>query len=191
MTYIVRWFIYILSYLPLYILLFVKHFQDIKTIFIEMKEFSTEGWFWIFLFSFSLISIIGIIILITKFTRSGTTKFLKLDPQKLQSVRDQEMSYLVTYVVPLSSIQDISEPRNLITNLILFFIIGLMYTKNNMVHLNPFYAIIGLNIFQYENESYVTFMSIEDFKKGLREGVSFEKKNWSSNIFFVKRKVLK
>lgn len=191
MTYIVRWFIYILSYLPLYILLFVKHFQDIKTIFIEMKEFSTEGWFWIFLFSFSLISIIGIIILITKFTRSGTTKFLKLDPQKLQSVRDQEMSYLVTYVVPLSSIQDISDPRNLITNLILFFIIGLMYTKNNMVHLNPFYAIIGLNIFQYENESYVTFMSIEDFKKGLREGVSFEKKNWSSNIFFVKRKVLK
>ena len=188
MSYIMRWGMYILSYLPLYFLLIVKHLKDIETLKKQLINGGPESYFWGALVILLSLSIFFASILIFQFTKSGIPKILRIDYKKIQPLRDQEMSYLITYVVPLASIQDISDDKLLITNLILFILIGLMYTKNSMIHVNPFYSLIGLNVYQYEDSSYITFMSIEKFKDLIKNQYPVQKKNWTSNVYFISKK---
>jgi len=83
---------------------------------------------------------------------------------------EEVLSYLVTYIVPLLAI-DITEKSTLITNGILFMLIGYLYVKSNLIHINITFLLFGWNtyvdelgriIISKENPDYFMRMNIGD-----------------------------
>jgi len=95
------------------------------------------------------------------------------------------MSYLLTYVVPLASINEISDGRALLTNLFLFLLIGKMYTQNNLIYVNPAFSIIGFSVFQANNKIYISRISREKLKLVLIHEEQIYSRELGSDMYYL------
>lgn len=168
MTRFMKWGMFITSYVPLYVILVIKHLELSELTFSKkaVAGFLTGNkvdlLFWIFIFLMLLISLATLYIFRIEFTKGGSNRRLGIQISEVSNLQDSEMSYLLTYVVPLASINDISDSKTLITNLILFFIIGQMYTRNNLMYLNPAFSLVGYTVFRAGPKIYITKVSKTD-----------------------------
>ncbi|MFL2072011.1 hypothetical protein ACEN32_06870 [Marinilactibacillus psychrotolerans] len=176
---------YILSYLPLYLMLLILNFQEslkfITGVFSKITAFSNNGssylnrlkdplkivvsvssstWFFIILF---LLIVISVVVLIKFFSLKG---YKSTEVSLYSQVGEDIMSYVVTYLTPLLSI-DIDDSGILIVNLILFGIIGIVYTKNNLIYLNPVFIVLGYNVLRDNNTQglIITNYSVWDLRE--------------------------
>lgn len=160
-----KWGMFITSYVPLYFILIIKHIDTDKLNFtlVGIKSFfagsKTDVFFWSFIIIAFIMSIITLLTFKFVFTRGGSLKNLNLKISDISNLQDSEMSYLLTYVVPLASINNTEDSKAMITNLILFILIGLMYTKNNLIYLNPAFSIVGYTVFKASQKVYITKIS--------------------------------
>lgn len=165
MTLFMRWGMFITSYIPLYFILVIKYlnFSEIKFSQKSFISFFTGNkidlFFWLFIILMFMISIITLVTFKLVFTKKGSNQRLDTKINDVSNLQDSEMSYLLTYVVPLASINNTSDSKALLTNLILFFLIGLMYTRNNLVYLNPAFSLVGYTVFRINQKIYITKVS--------------------------------
>ncbi|EAD3121650.1 hypothetical protein D9N24_07595 [Listeria monocytogenes] len=105
---------------------------------------------------------------------------------QFSSMGDNIISYIMTYIVPMLSINPFNL-WSLISNTFLFIIIGIIYISNNLIFLNPVIAVLGFKIFEDDKGAVViTKMSIGDldaFKKSNTEVMKYE---IDSNIYMLK-----
>lgn len=159
--------LYISSYLPLYPLLIYKEYDKIK---IDVKKNNIgshidEIIFLIVLIFFIVISFCCIL----KFLIGKSYKRISIS-KNLQSSGDNIISYIMSYLVPMLSI-DVDDRSSLVINLVLFFIIGILYVKNDLVYLNPVLSLIGYNFYIDENgEVVLTKFTLGQIKAMLEEG---------------------
>ncbi|MFJ7405726.1 MULTISPECIES: hypothetical protein [unclassified Lysinibacillus] len=69
--------------------------------------------------------------------------------ERVSRKNEEILSYLVTYIVPLLAI-DIHEKSTLVTNGILFMLIGYLYVKSNLIHVNITFLLFGWNTYEDE-----------------------------------------
>ena len=100
-------------------------------------------------------------------------------------VREDTMGYIVTYIVPLLSM-DISNMRSLVINFLLFIIIGTFYVKNDQIFMNPIYNLFGYNIFSSESGIYITKISKQKLKLLAKNNVEVRKTNILGDIYVLK-----
>ncbi|KQS19219.1 hypothetical protein ASF99_04860 [Exiguobacterium sp. Leaf187] len=170
MTLFMKWGMFILSYIPLYFLLAIQHLKY-KKIPLSVSELSS-AWsenrvqfcFWLVLIMLFLVSIFMLIMFIRIFAKGGNSFKPDFTLKDVTNLQDNQMSYLLTYVVPLASINEISDGRSLLTNLFLFILIGKMYTQNNLIYVNPAFSIVGFSVFQANNKVYISRISREKLK---------------------------
>jgi hypothetical protein len=68
------------------------------------------------------------------------------------SAKDTEaMSYIVTYLIPFLDIK-IDEPANLISLLLLFVVLGVIYVHSNLIYINPTLNVLKYHLFEIELE---------------------------------------
>lgn len=100
-------------------------------------------------------------------------------------VREDTMGYIVTYIVPLLSIQ-VDSQRSLIVNLLLFVIIGTFYVKNDQIFMNPIYNLFNYNVFSTEKGIYITKISKYKLKNIVRYNLDVYKINVLADIYVLK-----
>lgn len=187
-------FLYLSSFLPLFLLLIVQN--------IELKEnrewlnwsnffsqFFSKGFgdsktiFWIAVIIFVFLSIISIGMFFCIFVRADGT------PGHLLGTnfeRADTLGYIVSYIVPLVSM-DINSYRSLLINFSLFFIIGIFYIKNNQFFMNPIFNLLGYNILASDSGCiYVTKLSPRRMKEISIDEEDVILKYISDDIYLVK-----
>lgn len=138
----VKWILFISSYIPLFIILIIKNidldasFKAFKYLFIYkdftiLKNISFEDiylWFLIIL-SLTCIMIIKILFIqVCGFSKEITIK-------EIETNNNSILEYFVTYILTLSTSG--FSIRDIIIFWIILYIIGTLYIKNNMFHVNP------------------------------------------------------
>ncbi|MBT2613852.1 MULTISPECIES: hypothetical protein [unclassified Bacillus (in: firmicutes)] len=176
--------LYVSSFFPLYVLLIVdnyKYFTSWK----KLKD--------IFLFNNflpSIFSYVLTILIVLSFVSIFITLRISLNEKHqfvgIYNTEDNLLSYVVTYLVPILSI-DITKANSLLVNLGLFSLLGFIYVKNSLVYLNPLFLFFKYNVFLTEkNEVLISDFDIYDLKN--IEGERVRTRVLSYKIYLVRKK---
>ncbi|BAM46336.1 hypothetical protein [Amphibacillus xylanus] len=181
MTGFFRVMLFISSYSPLYLLIIVNIFpfweiRDLTWPLPIMEIIVCGVLLFLFVISFSPI------IYISKCELNET-----IESKKVRKKHEETLSYLVTYIVPLLVI-DITEVNTLITNMLLFLLIGFLYVKSNMIHINVLFLLFGWNI--YEDSKGRIIITMEEADYFLRQekiGVKLMVRNLGGGIYLHRK----
>ena len=172
-TNITKIFLYLSSFFPLFILLVIQNIKisndedwynmnGFVNQFFVNGLYAPESIFWIVVIIFIISSIISIVIFILGFVNASGDE-ASLIGENFE--RADTLGYIVTYIVPLISM-NISSYRSLLINFSLFFIIGIFYIKNNQFFMNPLFNVMGYNILSSDGGCiYVTKLSPREMKE--------------------------
>lgn len=172
-TNITKIFLYLSSFFPLFILLVIQNIKirndedwynmnEFVNQFFVNGLYAPESIFWIVVIIFIISSIISIVIFILGFVNASGDE-ASLIGENFE--RADTLGYIVTYIVPLISM-NISSYRSLLINFSLFFIIGIFYIKNNQFFMNPLFNVMGYNILSSDGGCiYVTKLSPREMKE--------------------------
>ena len=121
---------FITSYIPLYIVLAIEQFTQIYTL--------------LFLVFVSIISLVTL--LLTIHTASRIAGFPDIGIKRIHRSGEDAILYLLTYIIPLVSLQYNSFAANLAV-LFIFLTIGYLYIKADLIYINPILNILGYNTY--------------------------------------------
>lgn len=175
---------FISSYFPLYAILLILYYDKFNSVekikqIIKFKDIIIST-FIIILIVFLVISIITCIDL--KRTKGNE----KHNFENIENTGDTLISYMMTYIVPILSI-DLSDDKTLIINLILYVLIGFMYVKLNLIYLNPLWLFFGYYIYKAENDIVIISNITYGEFKGLGN-IKLKSSILGNNIYLVQRK---
>lgn len=182
---------YLSSFIPLYLLLFIQNVQirDKNGAFLATKPFfdqffqtsTSSSCFWAGLLILSLLSLFGVFLFFLVYTKTeGRIGEIK----DTEFVREDTLGYIVTYIVPLITM-DIQSNRSLLINFILFIIIGTFYVRNDQIFMNPLYNICGYNVFSAEDQIYITKISKSKLKIIAKRNLPVKKVNLVGDIYVL------
>lgn len=151
-----RVIMFISSYFPLYIMLLILYFEEYKDIFFNFTIKKCIILSIIFLLIF--ISLLSICLL----KKSKSCR--KIVNNKVERPDDTIISYIMTYIIPLLSI-DMSKNSTILVNFILFLVIGYLYIRLNLVYLNPLWSIFGYLSYRFnDNKILITDINYNNLK---------------------------
>lgn len=175
--------LYVSSFFPLYILLIIDNYtyyttvKSLKNIFCFRDVLPS-------IFTYSLL-----ILLIISFISLLVIMKIKLNEKHefkgICKTEDNLLSYVVTYLVPILSI-DITKGNSLLVNAGLFSLLGFIYVKNSLVYLNPLFLFFRYNIFiTKNNEVLISNYDIYELKN--IEGQRVRSRVLSYKIYLLRR----
>ncbi|RSK49182.1 hypothetical protein [Bacillus canaveralius] len=176
--------LYVSSFFPLYVLLIIDNYNyyiswtRIKSILLFEHVLPS-------LFSYSILVLIAIsvssLFIIMKINLNEKHQF-----EGISKTEDNLLSYVVTYLVPILSI-DITKANSLLVNAGLFSLLGFIYVKNSLVYLNPLFLFFRYNIFLTEkNEVLISNLDIYELKS--LEGERIRTRVLSYKIYLIRKK---
>ncbi|PLR81766.1 hypothetical protein CVD25_11385 [Bacillus canaveralius] len=176
--------LYVSSFFPLYVLLIIDNYNyyiswtRIKSIILFEHVLPS-------LFSYSILVLIAIsvssLFIIMKINLNEKHQF-----EGISKTEDNLLSYVVTYLVPILSI-DITKANSLLVNAGLFSLLGFIYVKNSLVYLNPLFLFFRYNIFLTEkNEVLISNLDIYELKS--LEGERIRTRVLSYKIYLIRKK---
>ncbi|PFI17442.1 hypothetical protein [Bacillus cereus] len=175
--------LYISSFFPLYILLIVnnyKHFTSWK----KIKDVFLFKDLLLSVFSYSLIVLIIssliYLIVIMKINLNEKNQFVEVC-----KTEDRLLNYVVTYLVPLLSI-DLTKANSMLVNLGLFLLLGFIYVKNSLVYLNPLFLFFNYNVFITKDDD-VIISNYDIYGLKSREGERLRTRKLSYKIYLVRK----
>lgn len=161
-------FAFISSYLPLYVLLMINIVNYEKSIY-----------YWIILTTLILLIIISIIVLLVYLVGKGGQLFLEeniqIDRFRSDKLRNDCMyNYLLVYFVILLTFNKNNNVMLMITSLIIFAFIGVLYVKANMIYSNIVLLLLGYvpYISTETGNIYIVNFDIDKLVKKSHEGTS-------------------
>ena len=143
MTKFYKWLLFISSYAPLYVLLAIEIFDFdstpvtyVKGVFENVHQLT----FWIVIIVLFVISIISV----------SYFKLISMNDRRtligLKPLNESVLSYLITYVIPLTNM-DIASLNSLLVNAVLFLVIGIVYVKSDLIYLNILLILLGFKVY--------------------------------------------
>jgi hypothetical protein len=176
--------LFVSSFFPLYVLLIVSNYEYAsnwgKIIYIISFKKTLPSLFFINIAILILISLISILI-IMKISLNEKHVF-----NGISRTEDKLLDYVVTYLVPILSI-DISKGNSMLVNAGLFGLLGFLYVKNSLVYLNPLFLFFQYNIFHTQNnEVLISNYNIYELKN--LEGIRIRTRVLSYKIYLVRKK---
>ncbi|MEC1716988.1 hypothetical protein [Schinkia azotoformans] len=143
MTKFYKWLLFISSYAPLYLLLAISTYDFKLTPFQYYKSILNSGtnlYFWFVIVTLFIVSFVAI----------GYFKFISLNERRsltgLKPINESILSYLITYVIPLTAM-DVSSINSLVVNGFLFLIIGIVYVNSDLLYLNILLILFGYRVY--------------------------------------------
>lgn len=147
-----------LSLFPLYIILFIQHF-DVSHIhfldsFLELKLFIKTVVYpnGLILFIVVVLVLLGLLGL---YLFKNNLQYGREDAQIFNNIKSKEfehLTFIATYVLPLLAYQ-IKDVKSFIVFLLLLILIGFLYVKLNWYYLNPVLLLFGYSIYSAEANS--------------------------------------
>lgn len=178
--------LYIVSYLPLFFILSIQNINDkiygTKGEILSFKEIVLNNKISLILIAISILATLYYFLFSKINQRYGFG-----NPEKVTSLKNsgvEYLSYLATYIIPFVGLK--FEPwNNLVASIILFLLIGFIYTKTNLIYANPTLALFGFYIYEIETDSGDTRTIISKGKISKDKFYSF--KQISDDIYFIRK----
>ncbi|EHL11103.1 hypothetical protein HMPREF9629_00640 [Peptoanaerobacter stomatis] len=136
---------FISSYFPLYMIIIITKYR-------YLNESKIGKLFLLIIFIMMMSSIISMFIVLT----SSANTYRNIS--SIEKSDDSVISYLMSYVIPLYSIQD-NTIEYVMMNTLLFFIISVLYIRLDLLYLNPVFALLGY--VHYNSENFVIISNIK------------------------------
>lgn len=160
-----KWIFFISSYIPLYIIFFIQGIltliEDYSNYLTENKESHTLHLLFVFfesntnkitilliLIFLSLLSFLLMLYIIKGSSRSEN--YSKI--YNIEKYNPAITEYVLVYILPFIS-TSIFDLKDLITFLIIFFLIGTLQVKNDLVYTNPILYSLNYNIYIFKKNS--------------------------------------
>lgn len=154
---LVKWMIFLTSYIPLFILIIIKDIKDltINSLKITFQENK------LLILVLLLLSIISSLLTIILF-KAEKCEFLEI--KEIEKVDESILEYFITYLIPLLEIE-LGNEVSILINAIIFIIMGVYQVKGNKLYLNIILIFLGYSIYRC-NSGYIliTKKSIDDIK---------------------------
>lgn len=174
-TMIMRVLMFISSYFPLYVMVIILHFSEIEKGWIDANILVIV--FTIVIAILILLSVLTLIIL--KIGNGTKEKVIR----NLESSEDLVLSYIMTYIIPLTT-NGANSIETYLGNIFLFLLIGYIYLKLNLIYLNPLWTMFGYIIYRDANKEFIiTNISRETLKYAVKL-----KGYYISNTIFIAHK---
>ncbi|WP_066895640.1 hypothetical protein [Clostridium nigeriense] len=183
-TKISKWILFISSYIPLYIIFIVSNLFDIYSNYKSLvgnNTFSPQLLILnsevniILILIFTILSIISLILLLLIFKVAGKSS----EYTSMYDISKNNKSineYVLVYILPFITVKT-NDYKELVIFIIIFFLIGLLSVKNDMVYINPILYIMKYNIYTFkedkrslESSILISQYSILDLKRNSNGG---------------------
>lgn len=176
--------LFVISYVPLYFILFFQNLNDklwtIDNTFIGFKESVLINKVSI-AFLILIVGSVSLYFILYKIV-------IKSSHEEIQVVRIQDnhaehLSYLATYILPFIGLK-FDTWQNILSTIALFYILGHIYIKTNLILTNPTLTLFRYHISKIENEK--EKMKIIIHKKPLKKGQVEKVVHLTSNVYLQK-----
>lgn len=154
---IFRIMLFVSSYIPLYILVFINNIKIVN----NSKKVTRKISYYILetaninkyiSIGLLLLTVVGIFALIILFRNKANNRQKKF--QELKSLNVDILNYFITYLIPLLTME-FDDIISVIVNVIIFIIIGIFYVSENQIHLNIIYIMLGYKVYKDKEDNIV------------------------------------
>lgn len=170
----VRSIMFISSYAPLYVFLLILQYNQLQKWDTSYLVLS----FLVLMIFFILVSLFSIYS-INNIPQGNTYRI-----QHIKQAKENIISYVFTYIVPILSISLENIPV-VIVNLLLFCLVWLLYVKLNLVYLNPLWALFGYVTYEDNDKYIITDISFDSLK---RINIPLNGTYLVNNVFLARQK---
>ncbi|WP_262173159.1 hypothetical protein [Saccharococcus sp. Marseille-Q5394] len=180
-----KWLLFISSYAPLYLLLAINNYNFEESITVNIRksfEDKPQFIFWLVIIVLFLISLLTVLVL-KKWSLNE-----KMVLGKLSNFNENILSYIITYVVPLTVI-NINDVNSMVVNLVLFLIIGYIYVNNDLIYLNVLLLIVGFRVYSDESgNKIITDLEKNELTEKVNEGVLVKYREIARGVYLIRKK---
>lgn len=149
---IIQILLFIISYIPLYVILFIQNINDDylskEGLFIGVKQLCYNNRISLILLCFIFFSILLYITLYKIIIKSAT---IKITVKNKIEDNDGHLSYLVTYILPFIGF-NFDKWQSIIVSIVIFCILGSIYIKTNLILTNPTLMLFNFQISKIETK---------------------------------------
>lgn len=196
--------LFLVSFTPLFFILTFKLFLNYRLkndeihgnmfkIFIELARqywhHSVNSEFWLIVLCLAIVPIIVFFtkLVITIWFKSQIVFETIKEPQL---IGDGLVSYVMTYIVPLTSLSYSASISEYVSNILLFLLIMIIYVRMDLVYLNPILILFCFNIFKASSngqEKYIlTRDTFSEFTSRVKNSET-ELIKLSNSLYFLKK----
>ncbi len=175
---------FISSYFPLYVMLLIQNSNNYNTIdkiigLIYPVNYKMILFIGVLLF-FILISFISII----DIKRTKGNEYYSIN--KIHRPDDTVISYMMTYIIPLLTTNDLSN-QTILINIFLFSLIGYMYIRLNLIYLNPLWSVFGYIMYKTDTDM-ILITDIPYFRIKSLNNSRVKGRLLGSNIYLIQKR---
>jgi hypothetical protein len=150
---IIQILLFIISYVPLYIILSIQNIDDIylseNGLFVGFKQILYNNITSLIFLFFTIFTIFVYYILYRIVLKSAT---VNISVKKKIENNEEHLSYLTTYILPFVGL-DFSTWQSIISSIVLFSVLGSIYIRTNLILTNPTLTFFGFLITKIETNN--------------------------------------
>lgn len=135
----IKWILFLSSYIPLFAIIMIRNYTETNLLIV-----------------LGALTAFALIILAIVIWRSNKQSGDPMKVEKIENVNRIGLEYFVTYIIPFLAI-DFLKLTDIISILILFGIMGFIYTRSDLVYMNPVLNLAKFNVYKViaKGEEYV------------------------------------
>jgi len=181
---LVQILLFIISYAPLYLILFFQNLNDNiwneQTTFIGWQAVIKQNKISAALLLLIIVSITLYFLLYQIIKKSAAEKIKVI---QIQDNHSEHLSYLATYILPFVGLR-LDTWQNIISTIALFYVLGHIYIKTNLILTNPTLTFFGFSISKIADENSISKIVIH--KAPLKKGREMDFIHLIQNIYILK-----
>lgn len=178
--FVVKSSMFICSYFPLYLLLIVSNYDYI----FRIKQKDKIDFLYLVI-CVVLILFIIISILVSIISLCSKPNVLTFKIEQVKRPTDTIISYVATYILPMTTIEFGKNFSNLMMNVMFFCFIGLLYTKLGLIYMNPLFVLF--NFKPYDAKGKIIFSNLP-YEKISQEGIIWQATSIGGFVYVVRKK---
>jgi hypothetical protein len=128
---LVKLFLFLSSYAPLFVMLAVMNASEIRGL------------------AYALVgtAIVSVVVMLTYIRSAGTLTPYKIELSSISRGDGEAMGYVVAYLLPFFTL-DLKNPTSAICVVLFFMVLGVVYIRCNLIHMNPVLSCAGYHVFE-------------------------------------------
>lgn len=151
MNNVLKFVIFISSYIPIFVMVFLNNLKSFSKKEIYNTWESNRG-LWICFLVISILSLVGLVLIIlimNKILKNGSEVEIK---DKLKSVDGETINYFFTFIIPIMSLKPSNGP-SILLNLIFMLLEAVYFISNNKLQYNIFLLIFGYHVYSFGDDN--------------------------------------
>lgn len=138
------WILFLTSYMPLFVIFLINYLFSLN---FNYDNFTTIN-------VIVLVTIVACIVIppfvLCIIIRFKTVSTKHIEVHKINSTHSEILNYILVYIIPFIT-TDLSHLSDVLTFSVFLIILGMIYVKNSLIHINPTLYLAGYNIYSINN----------------------------------------